>query len=234
MILKWVENWLHIIRDKFLSGFSMQGLKYRKQLKGSVEGRLMYLFRCNFSSCSESTEIQYGMLTLFVLKKCPCAFFPRAGKQGFKHTLEIFMHWLILSIFRDEAGAVDFKHLMSMGYQRDWFQDLKMQKTARNAQRKVCARRLTLSLYNNTFKDLSCGCCARHTVHLNNNVKCLILHRRSCKRMMRRGLHKWGTLSPWGTLLRAILIYRPLSTTLHILTLSLLRVINVKFPLQPQ
>ena len=31
---------------------------------------------------------KFGMSTFFVLKKCPCVFFPQARKQGFKHILE--------------------------------------------------------------------------------------------------------------------------------------------------
>ena len=44
-----------------------------------IEGfRGMYLFRCNFSSCSESTEIWHA--DSFVLLKCPC-FFSRRHKN---------------------------------------------------------------------------------------------------------------------------------------------------------
>ena len=52
---------------------------------GSVEGRRMYLFHCDFSSCSES-EIWHAHS--FSVKKCTFVFFSQAGKQGFKHALE--------------------------------------------------------------------------------------------------------------------------------------------------
>ena len=44
-------------------------------MKGSVEGRCMYLFRCNFSCCSESTEIRHA--NSFCVEKCPCIFSSR-------------------------------------------------------------------------------------------------------------------------------------------------------------
>ena len=44
-------------------------------LKGSVEGRRKYLFRCDFSSCSESAEIWHA--DSFCVKKCSCGFFSR-------------------------------------------------------------------------------------------------------------------------------------------------------------
>ena len=45
----------------------------------------MYLFRCHFSSCSESTEIWHA--DSFCVKKCP-VHFSTSGETGFKHALE--------------------------------------------------------------------------------------------------------------------------------------------------
>ena len=42
------------------------------KLKGSVEEGRKYLFRCDFFSCSESTEIWHA--SSFAVKKCPCFF----------------------------------------------------------------------------------------------------------------------------------------------------------------
>ena len=53
-------------------------------MKGSVKGRRMYLFRCDFSSCSESTEIWHAYS--FCVKKCPCFFFKKAEKHGPNYT----------------------------------------------------------------------------------------------------------------------------------------------------
>ena len=43
-----------------------------------MEGRRKYLFRCNFLSCSESTEIWHA--DSFCVKKCPCVFFSTSGE----------------------------------------------------------------------------------------------------------------------------------------------------------
>ena len=63
--------------------WSRQG---RGQLKGSVQAGPKWLFRSDFPSCSESAEIWH--VYSFCAEKCPCLFFPQAGKQGFKHSLE--------------------------------------------------------------------------------------------------------------------------------------------------
>ena len=51
-----------------------------EQLKGSVKERRMYLFRCDFSSCSESAEIWHA--DSFCVKKCPCLFFHKRGNEA--------------------------------------------------------------------------------------------------------------------------------------------------------
>ena len=51
-----------------------------------MEERRMYLFRYDFSSCSESTEIRHADSSY--VKSCTHTYFLKSRKQGFKHTDE--------------------------------------------------------------------------------------------------------------------------------------------------
>ena len=52
-----------------------------------MEGRRKYLFRCDFSSCSESTEIWHA--DSFCVKKCPCVFFNKRGNEASNMLLKV-------------------------------------------------------------------------------------------------------------------------------------------------
>ena len=56
-------------------------------MKGSIEERRMYLFRCNFSSCSESAEIWHA--DSFYVKKCPCVFFHKRENKASNTFLKV-------------------------------------------------------------------------------------------------------------------------------------------------
>ena len=58
-----------------------------KWLKGSVKERGMYLFRCDFSSCSESTEIWHAYS--FCVKKGPCFFFHKRVNEASNTLLKV-------------------------------------------------------------------------------------------------------------------------------------------------
>ena len=47
----------------------------------------MYLFRCNFSSCSESPEIWHA--DSFCVKKCPCFFSHEQGNNASNTFLKV-------------------------------------------------------------------------------------------------------------------------------------------------
>ena len=81
------------------------------QLKGSVEGRCMYLFHCDFSSCSESTEIRHTGFNCFT------------QHQNIKHLNATYQnvccqtaHWFMVMVAMDTRLGGTYRAISDVTY----------------------------------------------------------------------------------------------------------------------